>query len=302
MGRRGRGSEDRWPLGYAPSKLSPSAGRAGSARRHFPPAARGCLCTPASVPAPRRRPGPKGCRRRSSSCGVRPDRPDTETAGRRWGPRPQSWQCGPFRRHCPASGWCRSSAHPVARDPRVASAAVEHHRLHHLPHDRQVSGLITCRLHTGSMCSRTCPPGPKCPTPVGLHQPAAVDHSTDGRGHFRIGDLAALPEGAGGKLHRAHAVGGVVQALFRLGGQVDAGGLPQAKGCKVVAEGLFAQPCPDLDKALVAGVFQRLGHGLAAVALVVGAVEPGARHRDGLAAVKGGVFGSRHRRPAPRRR
>jgi len=48
-----------------------------------------------------------GCRLRSSSCGVRPSTPDTKTAGRRWEPRPQSWQYGLFRRRCPASGWCR---------------------------------------------------------------------------------------------------------------------------------------------------------------------------------------------------
>lgn len=33
-----------------------------------------------------------------------------------------------------------------------------------------------------------------------------------------------------------------------------------------------------------------MGHGLAAMAFVVGAVEPGARYGNGLAAVKGGVF------------
>ena len=126
---------------------------------------------------------------------------------------------------------------------------------------------------------------------IRLHQLAAVHHRADGGSHFQIGDLAALPEGAGGQFHRSHAVGGVVQALFRLGGQVDAGGLPQAESGKIIAESLLAQPRPDLDKALVAGVFQRLGHGLAAVTLVVGAVEPRARHRDRVSAVKGGVPG-----------
>ena len=126
---------------------------------------------------------------------------------------------------------------------------------------------------------------------IRLHQLAAVHHRTDGGGHFQIGNLTALPEGAGGQLYRPHAVGGVVQALFRLGGQVDAGGFPQAEGGKIIAESLLAQPRPDLDKALVAGVFQCLCHGLAAVALVVGAVEPRARHRDRVSAVKGGVPG-----------
>ena len=64
-------------------------------------------CTPASAPALRHRRGPTGCRLRSSSCGVHPGRPDRETADRRWEPPPQSWQCGLFRRRCPASDWCR---------------------------------------------------------------------------------------------------------------------------------------------------------------------------------------------------
>ena len=54
----------------------------------------------------------KAVRRQSSSCGVRPSTPDTKTAGRRWEPRPQSWQYGLFRRRCPASGWCRSCRPP----------------------------------------------------------------------------------------------------------------------------------------------------------------------------------------------
>ena len=126
---------------------------------------------------------------------------------------------------------------------------------------------------------------------IGLHELSAVHHGAHGCGHFHVGDLAALTKGAGRQLHRAHAVSGVVQALFRLGGQVDAGGLPQAKGGKIIAESLLAQPRPDLDKALVAGVFQCLGHGLAAVALVVGTVEPRARHRDRVSTVKGRVPG-----------
>ena len=126
---------------------------------------------------------------------------------------------------------------------------------------------------------------------VGPHQLSAVDHGADGRCHFEVGDLAALPEGAGGQLHRAHPVGGVVQALLRLRGQVDAGGLPEAEGGEVVAESLPAQPGTDLDEALVAGVFERLGHGLGPVALVVGAVEPRPGHRDGLAAVETGMPG-----------
>ena len=91
---------------FYPSKDGENA-RLGRLRR------RGArLCTPASVPTPRHTPGPKGCRRRWSSCGAHPGRPDTETAGRRWAPRPQSWQCGLFRRRCPASGWCRSCRLP----------------------------------------------------------------------------------------------------------------------------------------------------------------------------------------------
>ena len=126
---------------------------------------------------------------------------------------------------------------------------------------------------------------------VGLHQLAAVDHGADRRRHFEVGDLAALAESAGGQLHRAHPVGGIVEALFRLGRQVDAGGLPEAEGGKIAAEGLFSQPGTDLDEALIAGVFEGLGHGLCSVALVVGAVEPGPRHRDGLAAVEAGMLG-----------
>ncbi len=86
------------------------------------------------------------------------------------------------------------------------------------------------------------------------------------------------PKGAGRQLYRAHSVGGVVEALFRLGGQVDAGGLPQAEGGKIIAEGLSAQSGPDLDEALIAGVFEGLGHALGPMALVVGTVEAGPCH------------------------
>ena len=45
-----------------------------------------------------------------------------------------------------------------------------------------------------------------------------------------------------------------------------------------------------MDEALVAGVLKGLRDGLRAVALVVGAVEAGAGHRDALAAVEAGIF------------
>ena len=132
---------------------------------------------------------------------------------------------------------------------------------------REVSSFSTCRLRAEDVRDD-----------VGLHQPSAVDHGADRRRHLEVRDLAALPEGAGRQLHRPHPVGGVVEALFRLGGQVDAGGRAEAEGRKVVAERLFAQPCADLDEALVAGVLKGLSDGLRAVALVVGAVEAGAGH------------------------
>ena len=183
------------------------------------------------------------------------------------------------------------TAHPVARDLGVPSAAVEHHSLHHLPHG--AGGLFLehpAAADRGEMVDDLALRAEDVRDNIGLHQPPAVDHGADRRRHLEVGDLAALAKGAGGQLHRSHPLGGVVEALFRLGRQVDAGGGAEAEGREVVAESLFAQPCPDLDEALVAGVFQRLRHGLRPVALVVGTVEAGACYRDGVAAVEAGMF------------
>ena len=183
------------------------------------------------------------------------------------------------------------AAYPVARDPGVPAAAVEDDGLHHLPHG--AGGLLFQHLPLadgGEVVDDLALRAEDVRDDVGLHQPPAVDHGADRRRHLEVRDLAALPEGAGRQLHRSHPVSGVVEALFRLGGQVDAGGRAEAKGRKVVAECLFAQPCADLDEALVAGVLEGLRDGLRAVALVVGAVEAGAGHRDALAAVEAGIF------------
>ena len=182
------------------------------------------------------------------------------------------------------------TAHPIAPDLGIAPAAVLHHGLHHAAHD--LGGLRPDDLppaHRVDVLQYAAVRVQDVADEIGLHELSAVHHGAHGCGHFHVGDLAALAKGTGRQLHRAHAVGGVVQALFRLGGQVDAGGLPQTKGGEIIAEGFLAQPGTDLDKALVAGVFQRLRYGLAAVALVIGTVEPGACHRDGVPAVKGGM-------------
>ena len=85
---------------------------------------------------------------------------------------------------------------------------------------------------------------------MGLHQLAAVDHRADGCDHLQVAHLAALPEGAGSQLHRAHAVGGIVFAALDLAGQVNTGCGAQAKGGKVIAKVLFAQPRPHLDHSI----------------------------------------------------
>ena len=109
---------------------------------------------------------------------------------------------------------------------------------------------------------------------VGLHQLAAVYHRTDRREHLQVADLAALPERAARQLHRAHPVRRVVFAAPDLARQVDARGLPQAEGRKVITEAFFSKPRTDLDKAGVAADSQPPGEGLGAVDMPVCTAEP----------------------------
>ena len=200
-------------------------------------AARGMPYKRESVPAPRRRRGPRGCRRLWSSCGAHQGRRGRGTAGRRWVLRPQSWRCGLFRRRCPVSGWCRSCRPPGSLRSVRSVRRRRERRLHHLPHDGAGLGLEHLPGAGGADVFNEAPIRREdVGNHVGPHQLPAVDYGADGRCHFEVGDLTALPEGTGGQLHRAHPVGGVVQAFLRLRGQVDAGGLPEAEGGEVAAE------------------------------------------------------------------
>ena len=172
-------------------------------------------------------------------------------------PLPQSWQCGRAHSRCPAFGWCRF-CRPHGSPPRtVFAGAGGHNTLHQFAHDGAGFGPDDLRFYGGLHLLHGIALGIVDGLHhMGLHQLAAVDHRADGCDHLQVAHLAALPEGAGSQLHRAHAVGGIVFAALDLAGQVDTGCGAQAKGGKVIAKVLFAQPRPHLDKAGVAGYRQ----------------------------------------------
>ena len=179
------------------------------------------------------------------------------------------------------------AAHPVAGHGGVFAGAVGDNALHQRAHDG--GGLLRddlCFDGGLGLPQRHAVGVGGAGHHIGLHQPPAVDDGRHRRDHLQVADLAALPKGTAGQLHRAHLIGGIILAACDLAGQVDAGGLPQAEGGKVVAEGLLAQPRPDLDKAGVAADRQPLGKGLQPVDVPVGAAEPGPRHVDGPGADK----------------
>ena len=173
------------------------------------------------------------------------------------------------------------AAHPEARHIGVFAAALQHHLFHHCAHFG--AGFLGDHLphhggrgfmHKGSVCVRD-------PLhQIGLHPLAAVHHGRHSHRHLNGRDLAGLAEGTAGQFHRAHPVGGVIFALFRFRRQVNAGGPTQAKSLEIIAESLLAQPCPHLNKRLIAGVHQGVRQVLAAVMAMVGAVESGSRHVD----------------------
>ena len=179
------------------------------------------------------------------------------------------------------------AAHPVARHIGVLAAAAVHHPLHQFAHGGAGLRADDLPLHGGLHLAHHPPVRVgDLFHDIGLHQLSPVHNGGHGGDHLNGGDLAGLAKSAACQLHRAHAVRGVKLALFGFCGQIDARGALQPKGREVVAEPVLAQPLPDLDKALVAAVGQRLRHRLAAVAPVVGAVKRDARHQVSPAAVE----------------
>lgn len=195
--------------------------RSGRDRYRFPVPRRGARpCTPASVPEPRRTPGRKGCRRQSSSCGVRPSTPDTKLRVVDGSHGHKAGNTGFFVGAVQLLAGAALAAHPVALDAGIAPAAVEYHGFHHLTHgfrsfrfDHLPPAHRLCVLQNAAVRVQDIA------DKIRLHQPAAVHHSAHGCGHFHIGDLTALAEGAGGQLHRPHAVDGVVQTLLGSAGR-----------------------------------------------------------------------------------
>ena len=182
------------------------------------------------------------------------------------------------------------AAHTVARHGTVFAGAGGHNTLHQFAHDGAGFGPDDLRFYGGLHLLHGIALGiADGPHHMGLHQLAAVDHRADGCDHLQVAHLAALPEGAGSQLHRAHAVGGIVFAALDLARQVNTGCGAQAKGGKVIAKVLFAQPRPHLDKAGVAGYRQPLGQGFTAMDMPVCAAEICARHIDLARADKAAV-------------
>ncbi len=128
------------PFVQAPSKLSPSIRQVGGSLRRGgwllrDGGAGACLYIPASVPEPRRRREPRGCRLPSSSCGVRPSTPDRRTCGSSMGGHGhKAGNAGLFVGAVQLLAGAALAAHPVALDAGIPPAAVEHHRFHHLTH------------------------------------------------------------------------------------------------------------------------------------------------------------------------
>lgn len=116
-------------------------------------------CTPASAPAPRHRPVPKDCRRQWSSCGAHPDRPDTKLRVIDGRYRHKAGNARLLVGAVQLLAGAAFAAHPVARDLRVAPAAVQHHRLHHLPHGGGGGGLDHLPLADRLVVLQTLPSG-----------------------------------------------------------------------------------------------------------------------------------------------